>query len=85
VVDDGSAIDRDLASASTAALGRDVRSRRKSLGLRQQDLADLSGTSARFIGTLENGKPSVRLDKLNAVLDALGLELRAEIRRVPTR
>lgn len=41
-------------------LGRDIRDRRRSLGLRQRDLADLAGTSERFIRELEHGKPSVR-------------------------
>jgi HTH-type transcriptional regulator/antitoxin HipB len=67
---------------SIKALGADVRERRRALGLLQEDLADLAGTSARFIGSLENGKPTVRLDKVVAVLDALGLELRAAVRQL---
>jgi y4mF family transcriptional regulator len=66
--------------APVEALGGDIRRRRRDLGLNQEELADLAGTSARFISTLENGKPTVRLDKLVAVLDAIGLELRAEVR-----
>lgn len=62
-------------------LAQDVRSRRKSLRLTQRDLADLSGASERFIRELEHGKLTVRLDVLTAVLQALGLELRAELRK----
>lgn len=62
-------------------LAADVRRRRRALGLRQQDLADLAGTSVRFVGSVEMGKQTVRLDKLIAVLEALGLELRAELRQ----
>lgn len=51
-----------------------VRERRRDLGLSQEDLADLAGCSSRFLRTLEQGKASVRLDKVLAVLDALGLE-----------
>ena len=58
-------------------LGQDIRHRRRDLGLRQCDLADLAGTSERFIRAIEHGKASVRLDKVAALLDALGLELRA--------
>ena len=61
-------------------LADDVRSRRKALRLTQRDLADLSGVSERFIRELEHGKVTVRLDALSAVLLALGLELRAELR-----
>jgi y4mF family transcriptional regulator len=52
-----------------------VRLRRRDLGLRQDELADLAGVSERFIYALENGKRSVQLDKVVAVLSALGLHL----------
>lgn len=52
-----------------------VRARRRRLGLRQGDLADLAGVSERFIHALEKGKQSVQLDKVVAVLTALGLHL----------
>ena len=54
-----------------------VRSRRKTLGLRQDDLAALAGVSTRFVHTLESGKQTVRLDAMRAVLDVLGLQLHA--------
>ena len=62
-------------------LGATVRERRKDLRLTQQQPADLSGTSERFVRALERGKPTVQLNHVVAVLDALGLELRAEVRR----
>jgi HTH-type transcriptional regulator/antitoxin HipB len=52
-----------------------VRSRRRQLQLRQDELADLAGVSERFVYALENGKHSVQLDKVLAVLSALGLHL----------
>jgi y4mF family transcriptional regulator len=52
-----------------------IRSRRRQLRLRQDELADLAGVSERFVHSLENGKPSVQLDKVVAVLSALGLHL----------
>ncbi len=62
------------------SLGDDVRARRRALGLSQPDAADLAGVSERFVRLVEGGKESVRLDKLTALLDALGLELRAGVR-----
>lgn len=56
-------------------LSETVRSRRKALGLRQAELADLAGCSERFVHTVENGKASLRLDKLLDVLRVLGLDL----------
>lgn len=52
-----------------------VRGRRRQLGLRQGDLADLAGVSERFVYALENGKQSVQLDKVIAVLSTLGVHL----------
>jgi HTH-type transcriptional regulator / antitoxin HipB len=52
-----------------------VRARRRHLGLRQDELADLAGVSERFVYALETGKPTVQLDKVMAVLSALGLHL----------
>lgn len=50
-------------------------SRRRELGLRQVDVAELAGVSERFVRLLESGKESVRLDKVEPVLDVLGLRL----------
>jgi HTH-type transcriptional regulator / antitoxin HipB len=66
---------------SIGRLAADVRARRRDLGLGQEELADLSGTSARWIRDVEHGRATVRLDKLAAVLDALGLELHTRLRR----
>ena len=60
---------------SVALLAGTVRDRRKTLGLRQAELADLAGCSHRFVHTVENGKTSLRLDKLLDVLKVLGLDL----------
>jgi y4mF family transcriptional regulator len=57
------------------ALAAAVRARRKELGLRQEELADLAGVSERFVFAVESGKASVRLDKLMDLFDALGLHL----------
>ena len=56
-------------------LGVALRRRRKSLGLTQEELGRLAGCGLAFLYELESGKPTVRLDKLLAVLGVLGLEL----------
>lgn len=56
-------------------LGDAVRRRRRELGLRQAELADLAGCSQRFVHTVEHGKPSLQLDKVLDILDVLGLAL----------
>lgn len=55
-----------------------VRTRRRALGLTQIGLAQLAGVGADFVYDVEQGKPTLRLDKLLDVLEVLGLQLRIE-------
>ena len=64
-----------LRITSPADLGPAVRARRREQSLRIDDAASLSGVSVDLLSRLENGKGSVRLDKLLTVLDGLGLAL----------
>lgn len=57
------------------ALIQFVKTRRKSLGMTQRDLADRSGLGLRFIRELEQGKESLRLDKVNQVMALFGHRL----------
>ena len=52
-----------------------VRAARQRHQLTQAQLAGLSGTGLRFISELERGKPTLALNKVLAVLSALGLRL----------
>jgi HTH-type transcriptional regulator/antitoxin HipB len=63
------------ADTTGSAFANAVRLRRRHLGLRQGELADLAAVSERFIYALESGKRSLQLDKVLAVLSALGLHL----------
>jgi len=58
-----------------AFLAETVRQRRRDLGLRQAEVADLAGCSERFVHTVEHGKDSLRLGKVLDVLAVLGLGL----------
>ena len=49
-----------------------IKKRRRSMGLTQKDLADRAGVGLRFIRDLEQGKESLRLDKVNQVLALFG-------------
>ena len=53
-------------------IGIIVRAARLAQGLRQDQLAAAAGVGLRFLVELERGKPTVRLVKVLAVLDALG-------------
>lgn len=64
-----------LRITEASSLGPAIRARRRAQSLRIDDAAALSGVSVDLLSRLENGKGSVRLDKLLAVLDGLGLAL----------
>lgn len=65
------ALGHPWARACEAAL----RARRRSLGLTQAELADLAGVGLAFLCELEQGKATLRLDKLVDVAQVLELEL----------
>ncbi|MFU0841488.1 MAG: hypothetical protein ACFWTZ_02510 [Burkholderia sp.] len=60
---------------SVRELGALLRVARCRLNMSQSDAAVCCGVGRRFYVELENGKPSVRLDKVFDVLNALGLNL----------
>ena len=57
---------------SVRDLGAALRVTRKALGLTQADLALAAGVGLRFVVDLESGKPTVRLERVLRVIDALG-------------
>ena len=54
-----------------------VKERRKMFNLTQIDIAEKSGVGLRFVRELEQGKPTLRLDKVNQVLALFGHEVGA--------
>jgi y4mF family transcriptional regulator len=51
-----------------------VRRKRKEAGLTQEDFAVRTGLGLRFVRELEEGKSTVRLDKVNQALSLFGYE-----------
>lgn len=49
-----------------------VKNKRKIANLTQIDLANKAGVGLRFIRELENGKETLRIDKVNQVLKLFG-------------
>jgi y4mF family transcriptional regulator len=60
---------------SPQQLGEALRTARKQLGLTQPQLALAAGVGVRFIVDLEAGKPTLRLENILRVIDALGGEI----------
>jgi y4mF family transcriptional regulator len=59
------------------SLGDFVKNKRKSVKLTQPELAEKAGVGLRFVRELEQGKESLRLDKVNQVLQLFGYEVGA--------
>ncbi len=56
-------------------IGTFVKSKRKYLKLTQKDMAQKAGVGLRFVRELERGKETLKLDKVNQVLELFGYEL----------
>lgn len=65
---------------NTRSLGELVRQTRRQAGVTQKEVALAAGTGLRFIGELENGKPTCHVGKVFEVLRSLGIQVRIEKR-----
>lgn len=54
-------------------IGKLVREERRRQNVTQLQLAGLAGTGIRFVSDLENGKGTVQVQKLLAIVQTLGL------------
>ncbi len=57
------------------SLSKYVKGMRKEYGLTQVDLSQKSGVGLRFVREMEQGKETLRLDKVNQVLALFGAEM----------
>lgn len=57
-----------------------VKTKRKAMKLTQPELAEKAGVGLRFIRELEQGKETLRLDKVNQVLQLFGYEVGAVLK-----
>jgi HTH-type transcriptional regulator / antitoxin HipB len=62
---------------NTKRIGKLVRKSRKEQGLTQAEAAGYLNVGIRFLSDLENGKPTVQLEKAIHVLEGLGFKLLA--------
>jgi y4mF family transcriptional regulator len=56
-------------------IGKKIKQLRKAAKLTQVELAERVGVGLRFIRELERGKPTVRMDKVNQVLEFFGYHI----------
>lgn len=58
-------------------LSKHVKDMRKQYNLTQVELSEKSGVGLRFVRELEQGKQTLRLDKVNQILNLFGNEVGA--------
>ena len=56
-------------------VGDVVRAARKAAGLTQRELSEVCGCGVRFLSDLENGKPTIELDKAIHLLNTLSIDV----------
>ena len=56
-------------------LNKFVKEKRVAAGLTQPELAEKAGVGLRFVRDLEQGKQTLRMDKVNQVLQLFGFQL----------
>ena len=56
-------------------VGKRIRELRRAAKITQLELSERAGVGLRFIRELERGKPTVRLDKVDQVLEFFGYHL----------
>lgn len=62
------------------SLGIEIRKRRKELQYTQACVAEFTGLSVTFISDVENGKPTVELEKTLELIHILGMDVNVEKR-----
>lgn len=64
-----------MTAPNSSALGGFIGDLRRSLKIRQSDVARRAGVSRQWIGALEQGKPTLELGLVLRTLEVLGLEI----------
>ena len=65
-----------------AQIGDMIQKRRDFLAMKQEDLAEITGITAKTIYLIETGKGNPSVDTLNKILGVLGLEITIDIKKL---
>lgn len=60
-------------------IGALIRRRRKALGIKQADAAELAGVAVHTLSNIESGAANPTIEVLTKILGVLGLELNIEV------
>ena len=70
-------VPEEVSKMNNLSLNEYVKSKRKSLGLSREEFALKAGVGLRFLRELEQGKETLKMDKVNHVLKLFGMQLGA--------
>jgi len=65
-----------------ANLIRTLKERREELGVTQEYLAELAGVGLRTLKKIESGKGNPTLETMGKLAEALGMELKLEVKKM---
>ena len=63
-------------------IGHIIQSRRNSLSIKQEDLAEMTGITSKTIYLIESGNGNPSIDTLNKLLETLGLEISVDVKKL---
>ena len=66
-----------------SSIGKQIKERRTTLGITQQDLSELAGISPNTLYKIERGQANPSLRVLIKIAEVLGMELKLEIKKKP--
>ncbi|CAM3390857.1 MULTISPECIES: helix-turn-helix transcriptional regulator [Weeksellaceae] len=66
----------------TLSIINQIKERRKVLAISQETLAEISGVGLRTLKQFESGKGNPTLETLQKLCDALGLEIKLEVKSI---
>ncbi|MDL2227961.1 helix-turn-helix transcriptional regulator [Bacteroidales bacterium OttesenSCG-928-K03] len=59
-----------------------IKDRRNTLKISQSDLAEITGLGLRTVRLIESGKANPSLSTLEKLVDALGMDIRIELKKI---
>lgn len=74
-------MEKEINPRTVLEIGRYIRTIRKSQGMTQADLCDISGVNQRFLSELENGKKTAEIGKVLHVLKCIGCDMTLRSRK----
>jgi len=67
---------------SVVDIGKEIKTRRKTLRITQPDLAEMAGMSVNTLYKIERGQANPTVKVLNKLAEVLGMELKLEVKQI---